>query len=151
MPFVFVHVNRCNQYNKIDILYATWWTHMVDMEYNIFYPTLVLFEQSNCIDWINICYICYITGRRGRDPMVIGFTTTCAISSYYHWCCYFEPRSRRGVLDTTLCDKVWQWIATGRRFSPGTPVSSTNKTGRHDISEIMLKVALNTINQPTTI
>jgi hypothetical protein len=29
-----------------------------------------------------------------------------------------------------------------------TPVSSTNKTDRHDITEILLKVALNTINQP---
>jgi len=33
----------------------------------------------------------------------------------------------------------------GRLFSPGTPVSSTNKTDRHDIAEILLKVALNTI------
>ena len=32
------------------------------------------------------------------------------------------------VLDTTLCDKVYQWLATGRLFSSGTPVSSTNKT-----------------------
>jgi hypothetical protein len=32
-------------------------------------------------------------------------------------------------------------------FSPGTPVSSINKTDRHDITEILLlKVALNTIN-----
>jgi len=53
---------------------------------------------------------------------------------------------RRGVLDTTLCGKVCQWLATGRLFSPGTPVSSTNKTQRHDIAEIWLKVALNTIN-----
>jgi hypothetical protein len=30
-------------------------------------------------------------------------------------------------------------------FSPGTPVSSTNKTDCHDIIEILLKVALNTI------
>ena len=30
-------------------------------------------------------------------------------------------------------------------FSPGTPVSSTNKTDRHNITEILLKVALNTI------
>jgi hypothetical protein len=29
-------------------------------------------------------------------------------------------------------------------FFPGTPVSSTTKTGRHDIAEILLKVALNT-------
>jgi hypothetical protein len=32
-------------------------------------------------------------------------------------------------------------------FSPGPPVSSTNKTDRHDITEILLKVALNTIKQ----
>jgi hypothetical protein len=31
---------------------------------------------------------------------------------------------------------------------PGTPVSTTNKTDRHDIAEILLKVALN--HQPTT-
>jgi hypothetical protein len=38
----------------------------------------------------------------------------------------------------------------GRWFSPDTLVSSTNKTDRHDITEILLKVALNTIdlNQP---
>ena len=34
-------------------------------------------------------------------------------------------------------------------FHPGTPFSSTNKTDCHDITEILLKVALNTINQPT--
>jgi hypothetical protein len=32
-------------------------------------------------------------------------------------------------------------------LSLGTPVSSTNKTDRHDIAEILLKMALNTINQ----
>jgi hypothetical protein len=32
---------------------------------------------------------------------------------------------------------------------PGTPVSSINETDRHDITEILLKVTLNTINQPT--
>jgi hypothetical protein len=49
--------------------------------------------------------------------MVVGFTTTYAISG------------------------------TGRRFSLGPPVSSTSKTDRHDITEILLKVALNTIKQ----
>jgi hypothetical protein len=47
--------------------------------------------------------------------------------------------------DTTLCDKVCQWLAAGRWFSHGTLVSSTNKTGLHDITEILLKVALKTI------
>jgi hypothetical protein len=41
-------------------------------------------------------------------------------------------------------DKVYQLLALGRWFSPGTPASSTTKTGRHDIAEILLKVALNT-------
>ena len=49
---------------------------------------------------------------------------------------------RRSVLDSTLCDKVCQWLTTGWWFSP---VSSTNNTDHHDIT----KVALNTINQPT--
>ena len=53
---------------------------------------------------------------------------------------------RRGVLDTSLCDKVCQWFAAGRWFSPGTLVSPTNKTDCHDITEILLKVAQNTIN-----
>ena len=35
-------------------------------------------------------------------------------------------------------DKVYH----GRWFSPGTLASSTTKTGRHDIAEILLKVAL---------
>ena len=39
-------------------------------------------------------------------------------------------------------DKVYQLLAQDRWFSPGTPVSSTTKTGRHDIAEILLKVAL---------
>ena len=39
-------------------------------------------------------------------------------------------------------DKVYQLLSHGRQFSPGTPASSTTKTGRHDIAEILLKVAL---------
>jgi hypothetical protein len=38
-------------------------------------------------------------------------------------------------------------LAHGQWFSPGTPASSTTKTGRHDIAEILLKVALITKNQ----
>ena len=86
-----------------------------------------------------------IRGRRGRDRMVVRFLTACAISAYHHYCCEFEPHSWRGVLDTTLCDKVCQWLAAGRWFPPGIPVSF-NKTGRNDVTEILLKVVLNTIN-----
>ena len=44
---------------------------------------------------------------------------------------------RQGVLDTTLCDKVCQWLATGQRFSPVLRFL--------DITEIWLKVVLNNI------
>ena len=49
---------------------------------------------------------------------------------------------------STWCNsnQVYQWLAIGRWFSP---VSSTNKTDRHNITEILLKVVLNTINQKT--
>jgi hypothetical protein len=40
---------------------------------------------------------------------------------------------------------VCQLLAAGLWFSPDTPVSSTNKSDRHDITEILLKVVLNTI------
>jgi hypothetical protein len=50
------------------------------------------------------------------------------------------------VLYTTLCDKVCQWLmAGGQWFSPGTLVSSPNKTDRHNITEILLKVIEDTL------
>jgi hypothetical protein len=43
-------------------------------------------------------------------------------------------------------DKAYQLLAYGWWFSPDTSASSTTKTGRHDIAEILLKVVLNTKN-----
>ena len=82
--------------------------------------------------------------------MVVGFTTTYAIGTYHYQCCELEAHSG----DTTLCDKISLSVTCNRSvvFS-GTPISSNNKTNRHDLTEILLKVALNTINQqiPPTI
>ena len=77
--------------------------------------------------WYSSYLFLYIYGGH-RDRMAIRFTITCAMSAYHQWSCEFEPRSWRGALDTKLCDKVCQWLATGWWFSPGTLVSSTNKT-----------------------
>ena len=44
-------------------------------------------------------------------------------------------------------DNVYQLLVHGRWFSPGTLASSTTKTDRHEIAEILLKVALNTKHQ----
>ena len=96
-----------------------------------------LYTGNKSFDIIQCYAYCIIVkhlnnkGSHGRDRMVVEFTTTCS------W---------RGILNTTLCDKVCQWLATGWWFSRGTPVSSTNNTDRHDITEILLKVVLNIIN-----
>jgi hypothetical protein len=50
---------------------------------------------------------------------------------------------RRGVLDITLCDKVSQWLAAGFLYVLWFPPPI--KLTRHDRTEILLKVALNTI------
>ena len=57
----------------------------------------------------------------------------------YNVCIMFVPS-----LNALICE--CQWLAPGLCFFPGTLVSSTNKTDRHHITEILMKVALNTIN-----
>jgi hypothetical protein len=59
----------------------------------------------------------------------------------------FQTGGRYEFESRSLCDKVCHRLAAGRWFSPGPPVSSINKTDRHSIPEILLKVVLNTINQ----
>jgi hypothetical protein len=58
---------------------------------------------------------------------------------------YIYKKNQHFFTYTALCDKVCQWLATDEWLSPGTQVSSTYKTDRHDITEILLKVALNTL------
>jgi len=38
-----------------------------------------------------------LRGRRGRDLMVVGFTTNYAIGAYHHWYCGFDSRSGIGI------------------------------------------------------
>ena len=64
----------------------------------------------------------------------------------------YKPITNTAWVHTRLCklqkgctrlaaasDKVYQLLAQGRWFSPGTPASSTTKTGRHDIAESGIK------------
>jgi hypothetical protein len=76
------------------------------------------------------------------------------ISNYHMIMATTAPKLNGQIQDaryTTLCDKVCQRLATGRRFSLGPPVSSTNSTDRHDMAEILLKVVFNTIKQTSII
>jgi hypothetical protein len=54
--------------------------------------------------------------RHGCDRMVVGFTYTYAIKCLMLW-----VRILIRARCTTLCDKVCQWLATCRWFSPGPP------------------------------
>jgi hypothetical protein len=61
-------------------------------------------------------------------------------TAHRHLICGLIPSCELAVAS----DKVYQLLAHGQWFCAGTPASSTTITGRHDIAEILLKVALNT-------
>jgi hypothetical protein len=78
--------------------------------------------------------------------MVVGFISTYAIWAYHLQCCEFESHSDEVY---SIQHYVIKFNSDFRRivcFFRGTQVFSTNKTDRHNIAEILLKVALNTIN-----
>ena len=84
-------------------------------------------------------------GRRGRDRMVVGFKNNLCNQCLSPLTLRVYISLRRGVLDTILCDKICHGPAEARWFSPGTLDSSTNKTNRYNVSEILLKVAITRI------
>ena len=69
-----------------------------------------------------------------------------AISAYHHWCCEFLSRSGRGVQHYVI-----KFVNDLRQVSGFLQVLRfpplLNKTDSHDIIEILLKVALNTIRK----
>ena len=74
----------------------------------------------------NISVILLWCGRRGRDRMVVGFTTTYAISAYHHRSCEFE-------------------LLSGKVYSIQHYVIAIDS---YFIAEILLKKALKTITLP---
>jgi hypothetical protein len=67
------------------------------------------------------------------------------LTCVFHWLVFanWQVVAKGGAFMAVI---VW-WLATGQWFSLCPPVSSTNKTDRHNITEIVLKVALNTNKQ----
>jgi hypothetical protein len=53
---------------------------------------------------------------------------------------------RNPLMERCTPMQLCQWLVAGRWFYPDTPVSSTNKTNRLNITIVLLKVALNTLN-----
>ena len=77
----------------------------------------------------------YLTAHTSLSPIRRGFAPS------------FVNDKKRCTRHAAASDKVYQLLAHGRWFSPGIPASSTTKICRHDIAEILLKVALSTKNQ----
>jgi ABC-type antimicrobial peptide transport system permease subunit len=75
-----------------------------------------------------------IRNRHGRDHMVVEVVSS-------------NPAHGEMYLIILLCDKICQWLAIGRWISLGSPVSPTNITDRHNVTEILLKVALFWLNK----
>ena len=69
----------------------------------------------------------YLTTHTSLSPIRRGFTP-----------CFVNYKKGCTRL-TVTSDKVYQLLAHGRWFSPGTPASSTTKTGCHDIAESGVK------------
>jgi hypothetical protein len=92
-------------------------------------------------------FLTVISHRRWGRALV-AHTTHTSLSPI--WCGFvpsFVSYKKGCTRLAAASDKVYQLLAHGRWFSPGTPASSTTKTGRHDIAEILLTVALSTIYQ----
>ena len=95
------------------------------------YSSTIKIQGARVVQWVRSLDL---TAHTSLSPIRRGFAPS--FVSYKKGCTQLAAAS----------DKVYQLLAQGRWFSPGTTASSTTKTGRHDIAEILLKVALNTKN-----
>ena len=105
--------------------------------------TITLSFLSTLVFWL---FVTFFTSERNRKKRC----TTCQHSDILFW--RFSSQCLSPLMlwvrisirarCTTLCGNVCKWLATCRWFSQ---VSSTNQTDRYDITEALLKVALNTI------
>ena len=91
----------------------------------LYCPSQTLYILAQWVRWLD-----YLTTRTRLSPIRRGFAPS--FVNYKKGCSRLAAAS----------DQVYQMLAHGRWFSPGTPVSSTTKIGHHDIAEILLKVAL---------
>ena len=105
---------------------------------------LMISRQSSI--WYNIILSQGIRDHHDRDRMVVGFTPTYAISNYHDWCLSSNPVhdevysiQHYVIKFVTDLRQVCSFLRVFR-FSP--PIKLTAL-----ITETLLKVALNTINQ----
>ena len=112
-----------SQYNKLSNMFKILLLVFTYM-YNVFIPA------SGCVDRGPSTLLCPVAYDAVKTTLVL----------WDHFLLY-----------TTLFDNGCQWLAAGVWFSQGTLVSSTNKTDRHDVTEILLKVAFKTVTSDPSI
>ena len=120
------------------------------IDFASFYNFSIIFWSCSDYACVSLCYCSY--GERdpgGSMSQVVGLpNNSYKLLTNTTWVRARLCKLQKGCTRLTpASDKVYQLLAHGRYFSLGTPASSTNKTGLHDIAEILLKVALSTINQ----
>ena len=87
-----------------------------------------------------IAYFLFSAGRMAQWVKSLDLTTHTSLSPIWRGFAPGFVNYNKGCTRIAAeSDKVYQLLAHGRWFSPA---SSTTKTGRHDIAEIFLKVAL---------
>jgi hypothetical protein len=104
------------------------------------YVSVIILHTCTCNIWMMLNMI-YIPAVCSYGSWIYNYLCNQCLSPLKLWVLILL---RQCILDTTLCDKVCQWLATGRWFSSDTLVSFASKIDRHDITEILLKVPLNT-------
>ena len=112
-------------YRSVDLIYFFFYIHLLQVQLNT--NTGSMIRQPTISTWLHA--VLAMQCNRCLSPLML-------------W-----VRISIRVRCTTLYDKVCQWLATGQWFSPGPLVSSTNKTDHHYLTEMLLKVAFNTIKQ----
>ena len=133
-------INLCNKsFDLIPQTFSFW-----KMKFLFFRPWGVFISRFSCLPFLLIVFV--RVSKRGKRIWGSPFPGWSA-SLQIHICVanldHLPLLVSRGL--ACMCDQVCPWLAAGRWFSPDTLVSSINKTDHHDITEILWKVALNTI------
>ena len=92
--FMFLYLNLPKTYQCIlSDMYLKWYVYVplfvFTKTYQCILSDMFMFLYFNLLTTTNVPKW-YIWGRRGRDRMVVGFTTTYAIGAHHHWCCGFD-------------------------------------------------------------
>jgi len=133
--------NTCRKI--IELAKSKWWYAPIvysDKTINILSCKILAIKQQYKVMWLGLFLVLTrgshvlntasilltFRGRRGRDHMVVGFTTTYAIGAYHHWCREFEFRWGRGVHHYVIkfVSDLWQ-VSGFLRFPPPLKLIAT--------------------------